>query len=431
LAKRHRSIAGDWESIFGRLQELVLANSGEDEFQEIFKLVLAKLYAERFGDANAFRARSEPRETAATINALIAEAAHRWPGTLPGECRSLLADEHLQVCVQALEPHPLLDAGLEVMDNAFEFLISKTAKGSKGQYFTPRHVVDACVRIVKPRAGESIADPACGSAGFLVHALLHRSERGDAAISAEQLWGFDFDVRAIEVARALMVMAGDGQANVLRLNSLLTPSALGQIEVFPDVAETPRLTIEDVMRARADGFTGFDVILTNPPFAGEVRERVLLDAYTLAGNGARAERDVLFLERCVGLLKPRGRLAIVLPHNKFAASQWSRAREWLLRHMRVVAVLGLGRHTFLPHTAQKASVLFAEKRARPLTSPPDEELLFLISDEDGKDSRGRIVARPGTAFTDPVWVRADHDLAECVDSFDDFAERASLSGWLD
>ena len=401
MAKRHHMVAGAWESVFGRLQELVLANSGEDDLREILKLVVAKLLAERDGD-DAFAPAASPAETAARVNGLIAGAAARWPGAVAGEPRSLLADEHLHVCVEALDGHALLDAGVEALDNAFEFLVSRTAKGVKGQFFTPRHVADACVRIVKPRPGERVADPACGSAGFLLHAFRHVGAAG-----AGDLWGFDFDQRAVDVGRALMLLGGDGRSNVVRANSLTRPG------------------IEDVV----GGAAPFDVIVTNPPFAGEVREAELLAGYELAGAGARTERDVLFLERCVELLRPSGRLAIVLPHSKFAGAPYAGAREWLLRRMRVVAVLGLGRHTFQPHTGQKTSVLFAEKRAHVLDAPPEEDILFLVSERDGKDARGRIVARPGAAPGAPLWERADHDLEDCVEAFDRFAAEQGLTGW--
>ena len=401
MAKRHHMVAGEWESVFGRLQELVLANSGEDDLHEILKLVVAKLCDEQRGSAT-FAAAPSPAATAERVNGLIAEAAVRWPGVVPGDPRSRLADEHLHVCVQALAGQTILDAGIEALDNAFEFLVSRTAKGAKGQFFTPRHVADACVRIVKPRPGERVADPACGSAGFLLHAFRHVGADG-----AADLWGFDFDQRAVDVGRALMLLGGDGRSHVVRANSLARP------------------VIEDLAGAAAP----FDVIVTNPPFAGEVREPELLAGYALAGGAARSERDVLFLERCVELLRPGGRLAIVLPHNKFGAAQWSDVRAWLLLRMRVVAVLGLGRHTFQPHTGQKASVLFAEKRDRVLETPPPEDILFLVSERDGKNARGRIVARDGAPAHTPLWDRADHDLGDCVDAFDAFAAAQGLTGW--
>jgi type I restriction enzyme M protein len=430
MTKRHTIHPGNWESIFGRLEELVLANSGEDEFEEIFKLLVAKLYAELAPDGRlAFRGGATPAETAESINGLIGLAAERWKGIVPVPARSRLTDEHLAVCVEAIEAHSVLDTGLEVLDGVFEYLVSRSAKGAKGQYFTPRHVIDCCVEIMAPGPRELVVDPACGSGGFLVHVLLHLTAQNPSldrrAFSENQLWGFDLDERVVQVAKALMLVAGDGHSNLFRLNSLLTPGS-GEDLFTASSSDEPSLTIEDVVRTRLRNFRGYDVVLTNPPFAGEIKESGLLSSYQLHRQGRRIERDVLFLERCVRLLRPGGRLGIVLPHNKLGASAWSYAREWLLREMRVVAVLGLARNTFLPHTHQKADVVFGIRREQPGPPRGDEPILFLISDEAGKDSKGRIVERPGSQKTDPAWIRASHDFGELVGAFHNFIGEAGI-----
>jgi len=430
MAKRHGMRAGDWESVFGRLQELVMANSGEDPFEEIFKLLVAKLFAEvRAPESSPFTA-AEPPQTADAVNRLLALASQHWRGILDGPPRSGLAPEHLTVCVREIQHLSLVDTSLEVLDGAFEFLVSQVAKGSKGQYFTPRHVIDCCVKIVDPKPHETVLDPACGSGGFLIHTLNHVLNLNPmtqaSTYCAERLWGCDFDRRAIQVAKAMMLIAGDGQSNLFRLNSLLTPEANTMLISEPMEEGVPRLTIEDVVRARSRSFKGFDVILTNPPFAGEIKETQILDHYDLARRSRRVERDVLFLERCVRLLRPGGRLGIVLPHNKLGSTSWEYARTWLLRHLRVVAVLGLGRNTFLPHTHQKTSVIFGVKRDRPIRSPEAEDILFLISERDGKDSRGQILSRPGVSAEDPAWLRADHDLGEISDRFHHFVRSTAV-----
>lgn len=136
------------------------------------------------------------------------------------------------------------------------------------------------------------------------------------------------------------------------------------------------------------------------------------------------ERDVLFLERCVELLNPGGRLAIVLPHNKLASSFYSYVREWLVERVRVVAVIGLGRNTFLPHTHQKTSILFAERRTERRRQAGKERIFFGISERDGKDSQGNLVWR-----ADPsrgLWAGLDHDLDELVHAFGEFARAEGL-----
>ena len=287
--------------------------------------------------------------------------------------------------------------------------------------------------MLRPRENETILDPACGSGGFLVHALnFVRSQGGlsDSAVRsycADNLWGFDVDARAIQVAKALMVLAGDGSANIIRLNSLLKPDAGGPT-LFGEIEREAGtiLTVEDVCRARMRRHKGFDVILTNPPFAGEVRERHILDAYEAARGKANLERDVLFLERCVELLRPGGRLAIVLPHNKFAMGAWGYVREWLLRKVRVLAVVGLGRNTFLPHTHQKASILFAQKNAKNAGPVPDGKVFFAVSERDGKDSKGRLVIRGAAEQRATEWDRVEHDLGEVVERFHEFCKAESL-----
>ena len=422
MPKRHRMVAGDWESIVGRLQELVLANSGEDEFQEIFKILVAKLFAEKYPRRLSFRPKESPEATARSINELLARASSRWPGIVEGDPQSHLTDEHLTICVEEIMNQSISDTNLEVLDGFFEYLVSHVAKGAKGQYFTPRQIVDCCVKIVNPLPTESVLDPACGSGGFLVHALNHNIDRlavPPRTYCASQLWGCDFDRRAIQIAKALMLVAGDCSSSLHQVNSLVVRGSYGLFEGTE--YSVPRLTIEDLVRSKARNFDGFDVVLTNPPFAGEIREAALMDSYRVAKRNRRMERDVLFLERCVQLLRPGGRLCIVLPHNKFAGPGWSYLREWLIRHVRVVAVLGLDRNTFLPHTHQKTSVLFGVRRKRAVRELENEPILFAVSERSGKDSKGRLVARNGSSGGETAWERSAHDLDTVVEAFDRFA----------
>jgi type I restriction enzyme M protein len=396
-----------------------------------FKLLIAKVWDERCGRSFRFRTYETEADTFQAIRELLQEAEGAWQGVLDPGASPLLTPEHLHVCVEALAKHKISDAGLGVMDSFFEFLVAKGAKGSKGQYFTPRYVVELCVRMLRPRVEETVLDPACGSGGFLIHALNYvKSQDGLSSAAAvanycsSHLWGFDLDARAMRVAKALMVLAGDGSANLIRLNSLLKPDAGGRLFAEPDAGSI--LTIEDICRARMRRHKGFDVILTNPPYAGEVREQHILDSYQVGRGKERIERDILFLERCIDLLRPGGRMAIVLPHNKFAIRAYGSVREWLLRKARVLAVVGLGRNTFLPHTHQKASVLFAQKYEEKETPNKDQRIFFAISERDGKNSKGQILDRPGHAPDASIWDRVDHDLDEIVGGFAEFCKAETL-----
>lgn len=114
----------------------------------------------------------------------------------------------------------------------------------------------------------------------------------------------------------------------------------------------------------------FDMILANPPFAGEMKDRKMLGHYELArpalkragsDKSPKEERDVLFIERILKMLKPGGRAAIVLPQGKFNNSSLAFIREWVLKKARLLAVVGLHPNTFKPHTGTKTSVLFVQR----------------------------------------------------------------------
>lgn len=423
MSKRHSMQAGDWVSVVRRLEELVVANYGGDPFDIIFKLLLAKLVSEQTGSCPSnFESGESPEVTAQNINRLLECAQEEWADIFNGGPTDIeLEDSHLDVCVRELSGHQISNAGIEVFDSIFETLASHTSKGAKGQFFTPRHVIECGVRIVRPEDDELIVDPACGSAGFLVHSLHHILDRFDSSPAediAANLFGFEFDQRARRVAKALLALAGGRPDSVVGLNSLRTPDV--NYRLFDEKGgdrNGVNPTIEDVTRTRCRKFDGFDVLLTNPPFAGEVKEEEILASYELARSSRKIERDVLFLERCIQILRPGGRFGIVLPDNKVGSPRWEYVRQWLVQHARITAVVGLPRKTFQPHTHQKASFVFGTKRRQDEELSENEEIIFIISEESGKDSSGSVISRETADPSDPIWIRADHDLDTTVEKF--------------
>jgi type I restriction enzyme M protein len=218
----------NFKKIIQDLEELVLADSGKDEFNEIFKLIFAKIWDEkealetRKGNVVEFRKAVDPEITFERINALFQKACEEWPGIFRFGEDIELAKRHLQVCVGPIEGIRLLGSNLRIMDDAFEYLLPTEAKKKKGQFFTPRHVVEMCVRMLNPKRNEYIIDPACGSAGFLLHAMewCYRAFDNDQReqrrykYASKYLWGIDFEQRAAKTARALMLIAGDGHTNI-------------------------------------------------------------------------------------------------------------------------------------------------------------------------------------------------------------------------
>ena len=369
LAAERKSL----KDIILELEDEVLANAGVDVFEEVFKLIFTKLYdeyenrsdkeyinrilkreintvvqesTEPYGSKGAdyetikkvvaaipdddMERAMEFRNTGQTdselkskIQHLFDDAKNQWTGIFSEGSTFKLSDSHLAVCVSSLQDVKLFNSNLQVVDEAFEYLVSKSAKGEKGQYFTPRHVIDMCVKMLNPKRGEYMIDTASGSCGFPVHTVFKLTGRKftNAEIPSEEkenvlkVFGIDFDEKTVRIARTLNLIAGDGETNVLHLNTL-------DYERWNDRAERDRVWIMTygrgfdrlkALRAEKDQnrLFNFDILMANPPFAGDIKENRLLHQYTLGfkGNGkaqSKVGRDILFIERNLDFLKPGG-----------------------------------------------------------------------------------------------------------------------------
>lgn len=351
MPRRHRPGASA-TSVISHIEEVVLATSGEDAFELVFGVAAVRVV----GKASR----------AVATSAAIAKVARAHPElaiTMPRD-----ADDALVARVDALLARALEggDRRLQALDAVFESLVPRVAKGDKGQFFTPRHVVDFVVKALAPKSREVVVDPACGSGAFLAHAR---------AAAAVKTFGSDVDPRAVRVARLVALSQGRDPASVLRADGL-----------------------------RGKKLPQANVVATNPPFAG----RADATGFEVGDLVRTPERDVLFLERALDLLRPGGRLGIVLPYNKAAGHAFASVRRWLVGRARLFAVVGLPRETFMPHTSQRTFVLFAKKRGPRETADDDERILFAVSERAGKDSAGDPIARAdgGSGL--------DHDLDEVL-----------------
>lgn len=397
LTLAHLEKSFDFKKILLDLEELVLGSSGVNVFNEIFKIIFAKIWDEkqaiesRADQSLEFKWFQDPELTYERINHLFRKAAQEWKGVFDENDKIKLQKEHLNVCIAPLERKRFLGSNLRIIDDAFEYLLPTEAKKKKGQFFTPRFVIDMCVRMLNPKRNEYVLDPACGSAGFLVHAMewaypasnVDEMELRKSRYAARYLWGVDFEEQAAKTSRALMLIAGDGHTNIFGpdVDTLepktwyRTPSGKALMETLKKYSLTKatipndELFNDDEKAWEYFEELKFDIILSNPPFAGEVKVKQQLAHYQLAkpalkrakDKQAKEERDVLFIERILKMLKPGGRAAIVLPQGKFNNSSLAFIREWILRKARLLAVVGLHGNSFKPHTGTKTSVLFIQK----------------------------------------------------------------------
>ena len=467
------------------MEDEVLANAGVDVFEEVFKLIFTKLYDEiachqqKRGQKHLrFRNQNTAAQLKTAIQSLFDEAKDEWDGVFASDERIKLTPDHLQVCVGSLEEWKVFNSNLDVVDDAFEYLVNQSAKGEKGQYFTPRWVIDMCVKMLNPTKDETLIDPACGSAGFTVHSMFHvwKQILEDEGLLASHLFtmekkpqpcydyvddkvfGIDFDEKSVRVARCLNLIAGDGQSNVLHLNSLdfnkweETTKQQDWLDTYNNGWKRLRK-----LRARRNGYRNFqfDILMANPPFAGDIKQTDMLAPYDLAHKRAKdgslgrlqnaVGRDLLFIERNLEFLRPGGRMAIVLPQGRFNNSSDQRVREFIAERCRILAVVGLHPNTFKPHTGTKTSALFVQKwnddqKLGPLCLRVDDYNIFFATQRlESKDTSGdKIIARDadGNPLRDSHghWV-VQHDLFNhdgltqdgIAEAFVEFASSEKLS----
>lgn len=327
--------------------------------------------------------------------------------------------------VRKLEKYNLSDTSEDVKGVAFERFLGRTFRGEIGQFFTPRSIVEFMVHMVDPQEGEIVCDPASGSGGFLIRVfeivrenILADVDReyntfkaeieADISLSEEQkakklqdkfteiqdiidqkrkdsrLWrlsnrciyGTDANDRMARTSKMNMIMHGDGHGGVHHHDGFLN--------------------VNGIFEGR------FDIILTNPPFGANVEpsDKVLEvdiavnpeierryvreygDLYHNAqnrvkaalnrpiaslfdlpkSNKAKIKTEVLFIERCLDLLKPGGRLGIVLPEGIFNNPSLAYVREFTEDRAFLRAVVSLPQETFVSSGASvKCSLLFLQK----------------------------------------------------------------------
>lgn len=484
------------KDLIQEMEDEVLANAGVDVFEEVFKLIFTKLYDEMEsaddrvnietqikiikkqnpsfdekkileqvdnGDYRKleFRSRGDAHHTKEVINELYQKAKDKWQGIFEkGEPLRITDENHLQICVGFLQNVKLFNSNLQVIDEAFEYLVNKSAKGEKGQYFTPRNVIDMCVYMMNPEPNEYMIDTACGSCGFTVHTLFNVWQKlvnqgkanfanfSNQKLTSEQkkyvdkVFGIDFDEKSVRVARTLNMIAGDGRTNVLHLNTLdytrweekLKDDSWGKtyLEGFYRLLDLAK------DRKNLKEFN-FDIVMANPPFAGDIKDSRLISNYEVAFDpkgkkSNKVSRDVLFIERNLDFLKPGGRMAIVLPQGRFNNTSDEKIREFVMNKARLVAVVGLDGNTFKPHTGTKTSVLFVQKWDDKINPKVDDyEVFMAVSEMSGKDNSGEEVyesdEKGERKLDEHNHLIQKHDLKDIAFAFEKWAREKGLSFW--
>jgi type I restriction enzyme M protein len=317
----------------------------------------------------------------------------------------LLSPRALAYIVSELQKYSLLSTNIDIKGKAYEEIVGANLRGDRGEFFTPRNVMKMVVKMINPAINEKVLDSSCGTGGFLVNAMTHVMEALEAKFSEEigatreewnndtlrafqervmemaknNYFGFDINPDLVKATKMNMVMNNDGSGNILQTNSLLPPHEWDS-DFKSKLSEALGIEKSAIRNHNTIGF--FDVIITNPPFGSKIpiKDKAILEQFELAhiwedkaktGKWTKTNRlqssvppEILFIERCIQLLVPGGRLGIVLPDSILGSPGLSYIREWLIINTQIIASLDLHADTFQPHNGTQTSVLILQKKTQ-------------------------------------------------------------------
>ena len=276
---------------------------------------------------------------------------------------------------KAIEDYNLTETDTDLKGRAFQRVLTKSIRAGMGQYFTPAPVCNLMVNILEPKTSDLIIDPFCGSGHFLSLCLakvrstcdLESKEYHEFAFG--KLHGIEKSDRMTRIAMTDMRLNGDGHSNIRCTDALL------DFRNYPDLKPG-----------------SFDIVVTNPPFGSTLGAEALeaLASFQLATNRRKVPLDVLGLERAIELLRPGGKLAIVLPESIFNANSCRYVRDWILEKLDVRIIIDLPNETFAPFGANvRSGILFGRKWNEGEAQDLKKDICMIRLDNLGYDASGR------------------------------------------
>ena len=253
----------------------------------------------------------------------------------------------------------------EDLGNAFEYLLSiMGSQGDAGQFRTPRHIIDMMVEIIDPKKNETILDPACGTAGFLISAYRHilaqnKDEDGKSTLTAD------------DRKRLTENFAGyDISPDMVRLS---------RVNMYLHHFTKPKISEYDTLTSEEKWDDCYDVILANPPFMTPKGGIMPHNRYRVKAKRS----EVLFVDYIAEHLNPTGRAAIIVPEGIVfqSANAYKELRKYLVDDGLLCAVISLPAGVFNPYSGVKTSILLIDKSFARLK----DEILFVKLNNDGFD----------------------------------------------
>lgn len=267
-------------------------------------------------------------------------------------------DATIHDVVERLSKYNLIDIGADTVSIAFQVLRSAALKQEEGQYFTPKQVIQAAVKMMDVTLDDIIIDPACGTGGFLIQSLIEMKERYPNEEKEISRWaqlhiyGIDKDAIGIKLTKAIMQILNDGSAHCVRGDSVLTHTWK---------VKYPHLLSNQFKNGR------FTKVFTNPPFGAPLKikysdaKKSGLSIADYIDTGKDIELGLAMFNRCYDLLREGGRICIVLPETYFFSPSYKYVREWVKERMKPICVANVPMDAFQGFCRAKTNLYIFEK----------------------------------------------------------------------
>lgn len=347
--------------------QFVGATRDDALLDEVLKCLFCKLYMETSA-ADGIPAGLDAFEKSRRVRAVFSKVRSDFPDIYAGDAEIMLDPAAVEVVLGECD-FSLLDAESDPIGDVFEVFVGSESRGRAGQFFTPRPVTDFLVKAVDPKPGEMIVDPACGAGGFLTSVARHYLAQGTSVeelgrVVSRTFCGIDKDDYLVKLTRLHVSLATKGHPKAICADSIALKNGAGPLR-----KHLPK--------------DGFDVLVTNPPFGVRIvaAQPEVLHTFELARRWrhdsnlekwvptnilqSQVPPQVLFVERCLSLLKDGGRLGIVLPESILSNKSYRYVMEYLSEHSDVQAVIGMPESLFKTSgkggTHTKTCLLVAQK----------------------------------------------------------------------
>ncbi len=263
--------------------------------------------------------------------------------------------------VNVIDELAITDRNTDTQGDIYEYMLSRLGvAGQVGQFRTPRHIIRTMVKLIDPKMGEAIMDPACGTAGFLVAAYQHIVEAGtspeflhfDEAGAPSGLVGDRLSEKQWAWLRNPPLIGRDFDSTMVRI---------GAMNMILHGVPTPEIEYMDTLSKRFDHTPRTQVILANPPFAGSIDRSELHEAFPVR----TLKTELLFVQLFSQLLVPGGRAAVIVPDGVLFGSTRAHVetRRRLITENGVEAVVSLPAGSFRPYSGSSTAILVFRRGA--------------------------------------------------------------------